>query len=401
MEIEKIHNNQKIARASILAIVIILLQSILQQEMIIVLMFVALLILYIIRGNIRINTVFVYIVSIFLIHGIINVVLGNDKLKLLFFQTIGIALSYLFYYNFLYKDSIIKVIQAYINCVKWLSLFVLIQQVAYKMGITFLYDLRWLVHEQQIGTVGGFYRSIAIFTEPSIIATFFSPAVYLAVVSLFDKKNRCMPIATAIIILLGVVFSFSTLAYVGIAVSLGVFVLKNGKIGVKIFIATMLCVLCAIVYNKVEFVKDRVDGVIDLLVGNEVEEVNLSSEALVTNIKIMEKSLCDSMGLGTGAGSYQIQYDKYKDTIFNGRVSMAYDLNREDGNSLFIRLLVEFGVLGILLFAFFIYRFFVKEKNIYGHISGAIFVLLILIMHLHFRQQLQQRQPFLRHPSLS
>lgn len=378
METEKIHKNQKIEITSILAIILILLQSILPQEVIVILMFVALMILYGIRERIYINTVFVSICILFFIHGISNIILGNNMVKLLLFQMIGIVLSYIFYYNFLYKDNVIKVIQVYINCVKWLSLFVLIQQVAYISGITFLYDLSWLVPGQQVGVVGEFYRSVTIFAEPSIIATFFSPAIYFSISSFFDKKNRCMSLASATVILLGTIFSFSTLAYVGIAVSLGVFVIKNGKTGLKIFIIVMLCVICTLVYNKVEFVKDRVDGVIDLLLEKDVEQVNLSSETLVANIKVMINSTCENVGLGTGAGSYQIQYDKYKEAVFKDRVSMAYDLNREDGNSLFIRIVVEFGILGILLFCFFIYRFFVKEKNIYGSISCAILVLILL-----------------------
>jgi hypothetical protein len=117
--------------------------------------------------------------------------------------------------------------------------------------------------------------------------------------------------------------------------------------------------------------------------------INISTFSIYSNYLVAKEVIQRNFLFGSGLGTHPFSYDYYIDQLYkpekyadNHYVNAK--LNREDGSSLFIRLLSELGVFGILSFLFFIFKFYLGreygKENTYGLflINNAILVMLLL-----------------------
>jgi hypothetical protein len=82
---------------------------------------------------------------------------------------------------------------------------------------------------------------------------------------------------------------------------------------------------------------------------------DLSGFALASNILVANEGLKESTYVGTGINSHKDTYEKVIYKLFaNSQVIL--ELNKEDAGSLYIRLLSEFGIPGLLAFFVFLYQ---------------------------------------------
>lgn len=353
------------------------------------LLFVEIILLIVFLRKIEIQKGFVAVIALLLLHGCINIFLGNDTIDLLLKQIIGITVSYVFYWNFCKSFDVIKIFGVYINVVKGLSIFGIIQQAGYVMHIRFLYDFSWLIPNQQVGTgVGVLYRVDLLFSEPSMVAFFFAPALYIAILSLIYKEKYSVFYSkwSAILVIIMYCMSFSSVAYLGIAISCGLIVLRNRDLIKKAFICVLGIVLIFVLWNNVPGFRERVNDSLELLSVEKIEGGNLSSVVFITNMRVTLESVKDHCGMGTGLGSYVYEHDKYSDQMYKVGVDYGKHLNREDANSLVLRTLTECGIVGLLFLICFVLKYRVVKQNIYTDISHAIIVGFLLrgIRHGHY-----------------
>ena len=112
-----------------------------------------------------------------------------------------------------------------------------------------------------------------------------------------------------------------------------------------------------------------------------IQNTNNSSFVLYNNLHIAKESLLKNPIFGTGLGSHETAFKKF--TLTKSLIQYDFEFNVKDGNSLFIRLCTETGLLGLSFVILIIIRGFiykVDEQNdvlLKGKVSQSIFVLLI------------------------
>ncbi len=337
-----------------IAILLIFLGGVFSPEVILILEFSILLCNY---KAIRITNKYLLFFAVFFIHGILGVILKNNEMVLLLKQILGIFGNLIFYASIIDEGNYLSVLKTYTDYSCVLAAFVLLQQVARKMNVSFIYDMRWLVPSQAGST--DFYRSSGIFTEPSACALVLMPAVFFSIYYFIgnNKESEIMisnPFE-AIIILMGVICTFSSSGFVGIAFVL-ILILSEYKYGIKqISIILLFIALFIVAYNYVDIFKMRVDDTVRLFLFEETEDYsNLSTQTLFINYKVALKNFKSTFGMGGGLGSHLIAYKKYSGIFEISSVQLQ--LNQEDANSLFLRIVSETGILGVAGMVYFIYK---------------------------------------------
>jgi len=114
-----------------------------------------------------------------------------------------------------------------------------------------------------------------------------------------------------------------------------------------------------------------------------IKNTNTSSFVLYNNMHVAFESVKEYPLFGTGLGSYKAAYKKHSLTKNVEVIAYDFEFNTTDGNSLFVRMLVELGLFGVgiffvLLFRGFIYLRTEEEFKEYKIISQAILILILL-----------------------
>ena len=94
------------------------------------------------------------------------------------------------------------------------------------------------------------------------------------------------------------------------------------------------------------------------------EKINLSTFAIFSNFLVTKESLSNNPLIGSGIGTHALNYDKYIGIYFSeDNIWREMELNREDANSLMLRLLSETGIIGAALFLLFILHYSIPYKE--------------------------------------
>lgn len=315
------------------------------------------------------------IFSFLLIHGLVMFLIFRNPIVSLFAQIIGILLSSFYYFNFLRLFKTEMLFNVYINFAFYLAL------IAIPM----------------------FYLNINLFTpdrlngimlEPAHYAAIMFPAIYIT----FRKKMYYK----LTIILFTILLSKSSVGYIGLLLMLILPILKvKYFLKYSIIVVTLLCVGFYYLYNQwnipldesngnpiVRRVKQTQESLEAIHTGKFKKYTNLSSYALLSNIFI-SKNIFLSYPLGIGLGSYKYEYDKVYPLLSPPEYLVKQKLskiNKLDANSLFLRLLADLGVFGVILLSYFIYRSYKIFKNDNKIIEqGAFFYLAVkLIREGHY-----------------
>jgi len=166
-----------------------------------------------------------------------------------------------------------------------------------------------------------------------------------------------------LIIISSVFLSFSLVGYIGMIVSLALLFYNYVKIRYLVIGTMLIAVLIFFAYNNIGDLKMRIDDSIDVLTGKmNLYSANLSTFTLLSNTLVAYESFKDNPVFGSGLGSHEISYNTYIGKVVDVDKVIKF-LNMQDANSLFLRLLSETGLFGILLFFYFIFKFHVLRKN--------------------------------------
>jgi hypothetical protein len=328
-----------------------------------------------INKKIKVPKNLLIILGFFIGHGVISYLWLQNPIKSLFAQVLGIALSSIYYYNFIKNYGVKKVFNVYLNFAFYIAL----------IAIPMFYF--------QINSFSEF-RLNGILTEPAHYAAIMLPATY---VFLRDKKYLKLGLMVITIFL-----SKSSIGYIGLGLILILPLLKT-KYFVKYAWIVFVIIGSSAYYLSTQWNKPVDENTSNVLVrrlketnkslgavstGKFEKHTNLSSYAFLSNSFITKKIVLNKP-FGTGLGSYQYEYDKYHPLIKPPPYLVELKqskINRTDANSLFLRMLADLGIFAVIIFIYIGYRsyqvFRSEKKNMQQ--STFFYLLVKLIREGHY-----------------
>lgn len=325
-----------------------------------------------------------------LLLGLISVYVGNDTIPLLLKIFINLFVSILFYnYVFQFYDfNIITLVKYYMIGAFIVALIGVIQLISFQIGFKKGYDFSWIFNKWSFfpgGLLG--LRVNSVFTEPSYFGASMAPAFFISIYSIFLRKQLFLKKYMHFIIIFTYFLTASSVAFAGILFSILLLLVNIGFVRYIVVFIPILLFTYMYIYNTVPEFKVRVDGLSKLYSGEAVNafEVHGSSFVQYNNFHVALENFKRNPFFGTGLGSHPIAYDNYSLVQQYGGI---YDFNNLDANSMFLRLMSETGLYGILLIMIFIVKFFVVRKRdnsneLYWVISSAALIVILLQL---FRQ---------------
>lgn len=347
-----------------------------------------------------------YIILPLLITGLLNVYLDNNTFGNLFKILVNIAINLIFYrYVIHYYDYDIKrIFSVYLKFAFIVALLGLIQWVSFIVRFTPGYDWRtffplnkWMLSPGGIGL-----RINSTFSEPSYFGTTMAPAFFIAFYELIMNRPKFLTRIKSLIIAVTYIFSFSSLAFFGVFLSVLLIAANFGLIRYLFVAIPIIIGLYFIAYNQSKDFKARVDGTKALFIDNIIEnelagnmkhyarvykvsrilpKIHGSSFVLYNNYHVAVENFKQNPLFGSGLGSHEIAFNKYK---LNYLLAGIYEFNSADANSMFLRTLSEMGLMGVIFIFFFIYKFYVS-KNLAGNedddywlLSNAILIVIAI-----------------------
>lgn len=311
-------------------------------------------------------------------------------------QVIGITFSSIAYYNLIRytKYDLTRLFNIYLNIAFYVAIYGVIEEFLLLRGIYILSDNVKLVS-------GGFYRVYSIMGEPYFLAVALIPALYHYLNKFFGVKSfrQRKTFIRLGIILACYVFTFSSAGIIGLGLMFA-FILYNHGYFTPTNVRFILLILIVLLFfpsgdkklfSLKEFEVRMADSYkafsnSDNLTKAEIAKFNSSTFALYSNYVIAQKSFSENPISGSGLGSHEKTYDEYFGSLFGKKFLIMYgEFNQKDGNSLFIRLMSETGLIGLTLIFLFVFRFMLGRKQIrnpemvpYIIINQGIFIVFII-----------------------
>ncbi len=303
----------------------------------------------------------------------------------------GFILNLMFYYYVLkyYRFNLTQIFAIYLKVSFFIALIGFVQIVSKIVGFTPGYNFQWLFNKW--GAIeGGFVgiRVNSIYSEPATLGTSMAPAAYIAMSNLIHKKEFVLTKLQSIAIVIIYLLSASSVAFVGLLIIL---FLVTDSLKFRYFLigSTLAVVGGIILYSNSQDFKYRVDTSVALwwYKDYQIENTNSSSFVLYNNANVSYAAFLEAPLFGTGLGSYEKAFEKH--TLTKTILNYDFEFNTADGNSLFFRMVVETGLIGIVLVFLVLIRGFISKRDetdellVHSLISQAIFVMIVLYL---FRQ---------------
>lgn len=258
------------------------------------------------------------------------------------------------------KFSSEKIFELYLRCAKLAACTGIFQQVSYILEIEAFYDLRWLlIGVGDIDISGSFLRTYSLFTEPSYFAAFLMPALYFSILRI-TGKSKIIGMNFSFIFIVSILCTFSAIGYIGFTLC----VIFGAKVSFRSAMTSIVIVAILLGVGSISpTISSRFFSILDVFnVGLKGEE-NLSVFVNAINFNISKAMLFDNPIFGLGIGSYRVYSMVYLESFVAGdpnlisRVKDAPELfTLTDGGSMYLRLPVEIGIAGCLLFIYLMYR---------------------------------------------
>jgi hypothetical protein len=336
--------------------------------------------IYLTKRKPYINKYFIYICGILLFVGSWNVYKGNNTSEIFLKIFTGSACIYYYYFLLIkYYSNNNYLLYVYLKSSLVISFITIFQFISYLIGFEYGYDFRWLI-PSAVPQLKGDFRASSIFEEPSYLALMLIPAVFIALSRLIYKGiyNHLMSRYQCAAILAALILSFSSTGYLALGFCLFVLMLYNIKPKKIILIASFSFLTLLTIYKLSPDFQMRLENSLILINSIDTQisnQIDYSSFTLFNNAIVAFNNLKEHPVLGTGLGSHQYAYEKYSLTKTDPTlISWLADLelNKEDANSLFLRLLSETGILGIILFSIFLAKNYIRNRDKPGQIYWLV-----------------------------
>jgi hypothetical protein len=340
-----------------------------------------------------------------LITGLLNIFMDNNTFANFFKIFINIVINIVFYrYVIEYYNYDIKLMfNMYLKGAYIVSLLGLVQMGFYLLRFEPGYNWqsilplnKWNTHPGGLGI-----RLNSTFSEPSYFGSSISPAIFIAFHELIFKREIFLNRTKSIVIVVAYLLTFSSLAYIGIFITIILLAVNFGVIRYLFVAIPISIILFYFAYNNISEFKVRLDGLNALFVDNIVEKelggelsqgarmyrvskvltkVHGSSFVLYNNLHVAVENFKQNPLFGSGLGSHELAFQRYN---LNYMLGGIYEFNAPDANSMFLRTLSESGIVGVVFIFLFIFKFFVSksigadEDETYWLISNALLVIIL------------------------
>jgi len=266
-------------------------------------------------------------------HALIVNTLYNIPYNFFIKQTLGILLVAVYFYNVFVLCDKERMFKLYLNLT---IVFCLIAILFYPTGLL----------DKEYNRLDG------LMTEPSKFIIVNVPALYY-----FFKKKK---IIQSSILLIGFIMAQSSIGFLAILIMLVCLFLRKSTL--KYFGLAILPFLFLIPYlqtnENFQLRYDQTLENLDVFVTKSFDNnTNLSSFILLKSAYISINNFLDHP-LGTGIGSFAYQHDVYIKDLSVPDYAEIYgtkNLNKEDANSMFLRILSDFGFIGLFAIGAFIF----------------------------------------------
>lgn len=326
-----------------------------------------------------------------LITGLVHVLLGNNTSAQFLKIFIGLFLSYFFYYYVVlaFDFNIERLFKWYLKGAYIVSVIGLIQFFSFLIGFKWGYDFRWILNKWGVILGGNFgIRVNSVFGEPTYLAATISAAFFVAVYNLFRGETYGLSRKQSLVIIIVYILSFSGLGQVGIFLTLIFLGISFGLVRYIIVIIPVILISFNFLYKNVNDFKTRFDSTFDLFIENkefELGKTHGSSFILYNNYHVALTNFKSNFLFGTGVGSHPTAFEKY--SLAKGIKVYGFNLNSADANSMFLRLMSETGLFGLLIFLIIVVKCYVKRDinhlSYHWLISNSILIMILLNL---FRQ---------------
>lgn len=286
-------------------------------------------------------------VVLFLSMPLLSIISNQGKWSLLLAtstQMIGIIPFAILAYNIARNINLNELARIYINISILIAGSVLFEQMVFIIaGYNITNALFLPLGGIDFGYVEGeLLRSQGLLYEPSQVGLLLSPAIYLA---LKLRKKWA-----AFLILAGIIGSLSSLAFIGLIIAV---VLANFSVKRLVFLFPFIFVF-VIAAIQVPAVESRVekatfaffDKGLDSLTREDLSNLGGSVGTSTANLVVASYGLADSPLIGHGLGSFAILFPEYLEEGIPGAGSLK-NIQPGQGKSLFVRILFEFGLIGL------------------------------------------------------
>lgn len=315
----------------------------------------------------------------------------------MFKQIIGISFSAIAYYNLMLyvKLDIEKLFKIYLNVALFVALIGVVEEFGRIAGFHHYFN-----GDPKRMSIG-MYRVYSIMGEPYFLAVTLIPAFYYYLnrffgVRSFRDRRALIPFG---IIGSCYIFTFSSAGVMGLILMVllllwnhGYFSFRNPKTIVLIIVVLGFSQVLNFKELSLKEMQVRFNdsykafsraGKLDK---REIAKLNSSTFALYSNYLIALQSFTRNPLTGSGLGTHEHTYVTYFETFFGKKFLIMYGMfNAKDGNSLFIRMLSETGLLGLFMVFLYIFKFRLKKKMVtspqtylYLIINQAVFIVFVI-----------------------
>jgi len=346
-------------------------------------------VLFLLLRRVYFNKTLIALYIIVISFAIYSVLLGSSSVILALKQLIGICLHSLAFYllvRFNQGDTK-RLYQTYLNIAFFVAIIGLIQVTGFFFKIDPLYDFRSFLHPWQptafITTPMRVLRLNSIMPEPSSFCMVMVPAFFASCAAFFKKGFNLIAKIKGLVIIISFLLTFSVVGYIAIFFTPLLLLYRQLKRIYFILACLIACFITLGIFTSIPSYRSRVGGTIYAFTGKiDLKTTNQTTYTFLRNAAVAFDSFKQSFFLGKGLGSHRISYDRYIEQHRITHPVGIYVLNRDDANSLFLRLLSETGLLGLGIFLFFVFRYYVYEpcdnEAYLFLINNSIFILFLI-----------------------
>jgi hypothetical protein len=252
-------------------------------------------------------------------------------------QILGITVTSVYYFSALTNLNI--------SPSRWMEMYIRVAFVITILGFAQWVTDRILHH--------GDGRLMSIFLEPSHY-------IFLTLPAIGYSFNRYVSDGLygweSTVFLLSYLLADSSLGFLGLLL-IGQFTYTPRLKGWHILLAVgMSCILVGALYAASKNFRVRADDTVLAIVKQDLGGTNASTFALLSNVYVTGLSLKAYPLTGVGIGGYAAVYDTFIRTLSGpGLTYLDINLNRDDANSLFLRVAAELGLPGLFVLIGFIF----------------------------------------------
>jgi hypothetical protein len=312
--------------------------------------------------------------------------LGLNTFSQLVKVTMGFFLSVAFFESAIkiYDRDVSELFKFYMKSAFVVSGIGIMQVVTQRVGFSPGYNFGWLLNKWGvIYAEGGGIRMNSLFSEPSYYSSTMSPAFFVGLYNLVNRKNPMfITLRQSLVIVLAYPLTQSGVGMFGILISILLMVVNSGFLRYSFLIGPILVFGFNYAYDNNEEFRSRVDSTFEIYnTGNIYSyDIHGSSFVLYNHTHIATENFKENPIFGTGLGSHETAFDRFSLTNMSGVVDIEF--NKADANSMALRLMSETGIVGLMFFAYFFLSNWVLKgwtlKDEYWVISNACFLIIAL-----------------------